>query len=123
MVINQFISSVVNRLPLLYEISVPSFTVPNTKYVLPTASARPITINGGFRMPGWSDIFGLNDDAPEDMAGFESSRARIDALVQREIDQGVPPSRIVLAGFSQGGALALHTVNLIYSLILAVITA
>lgn len=90
---------------------VPSFTVANTKYVLPTASARPITINGGYRMPGWSDILGLSDDAPEDKAGFESSRSRIDALIQREVDQGVPPSRIVLAGFSQGGALALHTVR------------
>ncbi|CAM9163053.1 unnamed protein product, partial [Ectocarpus fasciculatus] len=79
------------------------------KFVLPTASSRPISLNGGMKMPGWSDIYGLDAAAEEDKAGFEESRARVDAIVSAELAGGIAPGKIVVAGFSQGGALALHT--------------
>lgn len=89
---------------------VPEFTVPKTKYVLPTAPNRPISLNRGMKMPGWSDIRGLDARTPEDKVGFEESRARIERIIAEELSAGIAPNKIVVAGFSQGGALALHTV-------------
>lgn len=89
----------------------PDFTVSNTKFVLPTAPNRPISLNGGMKMPGWSDIHGLDVSSAEDKAGFEESRARIEKLIATEIAAGILPLKIVVGGFSQGGALALHTVR------------
>jgi len=87
----------------------PELGIPNTKFILPTASSRPISINGGHRMPGWSDIHGLDSEAPEDSAGFAESADRINKIINQEItDHQIDPKRIVVAGFSQGGALALH---------------
>ena len=60
-------------------------------------------------MPGWSDIYGLDEDAVEDAPGFAESAARIMMLVENELEQGVPPEKIAICGFSQGGALALYT--------------
>jgi len=80
-----------------------------TKFILPTAPTTPITINGGMPMPGWSDIRGLSGDAPEDRRGFDASAARVRDIIQAEVDAGIPPARIILGGFSQGGAVALHT--------------
>lgn len=57
----------------------------------------------------WSDIYGLDDRSNEDRAGFDESKNRIDRIVQTEVDKGIEPKRIVIAGFSQGGALAFHT--------------
>ncbi len=57
---------------------------------------------------GWSDIFGLQKTDREDRNGFDKSSARINEIIQKELDSGVPSSKIVVAGFSQGGALALH---------------
>jgi phospholipase/carboxylesterase len=91
-------------------ITVPDFTVPKTKFILPTASSRPISLNGGYAMPGWSDINGLDPNAAEDTVGFEESRLRIEKIMASELSNGISPSRIIIAGFSQGGALALHTV-------------
>ncbi|KAJ1437657.1 lysophospholipase-like protein II [Ochromonadaceae sp. CCMP2298] len=88
----------------------PSLGLKDTKIVLPTADTIPISLNGGMPMPGWSDIYGLSDTDKEDEAGFNASAARVMAIVQQEIDSGkVLPSKVVLAGFSQGGAVALHT--------------
>ena len=89
------------------------FTIPKTKYILPTAPSRPISLNRGMGMPGWSDIFGLDESTEEDKSGFEESRARIDKIIESELGNGIPSRRIVVAGFSQGGALALHTVWLL----------
>lgn len=89
----------------------PELNVPKTKFVLPTAKSRPISLNNGYPMPGWSDILGLDISSPEDKTGFEESRSRVNALVEKEIAAGIPASKIVIAGFSQGGALALHTVR------------
>lgn len=58
---------------------------------------------------GWSDIYGLSEKDKEDRAGFDESAARVNAIIQREIDGGIKPARIIVAGFSQGGAVAFHT--------------
>jgi len=86
----------------------PQLEIENAKFILPTAPERPISINGGYAMPGWSDIFGLDMEAAEDKKGFDESAARVNSLIQAEIDKGVAPSKILVGGFSQGGALALH---------------
>ncbi len=86
----------------------PDLGIPNTKFILPTAPNRPISLNGGMSMPGWTDIIGLDAAAPEDREGFEKSAERVNKIIQKEIDSGIPSNKIILAGFSQGGALALH---------------
>eukprot|EP01031_Cornospumella_fuschlensis_P040788 gene40788-49745_t len=88
---------------------VPELGLPNVKFILPTANNVAITINNGYRMPGWSDILGLSPSSPEDKQGMDASAERINRIIQQEIDSGVAPNKIVVAGFSQGGALALHT--------------
>jgi len=76
--------------------------------MFPHAPVRPVTINGGMRMRAWYDILNLDDiDSRVDEAGIEQSAAAVEALLAREAQRGVPRSRVVLAGFSQGGAIAL----------------
>ncbi|KAG5191439.1 lysophospholipase-like protein II [Tribonema minus] len=77
-------------------------------FILPTAPTRPISLNGGFMMPGWTDVYGLDETSKEDKEGFEQSAARIQALIDSEKAKGIPAQRVVVAGFSQGGATALH---------------
>ncbi|MDO9372679.1 MAG: alpha/beta hydrolase-fold protein [Gammaproteobacteria bacterium] len=79
------------------------------RFVFPHAPIRPVTINGGYRMRAWYDIASLDIPQGEDEAGIRESEQQVCALIQRELDQGVAADRIVLAGFSQGGAIALHT--------------
>jgi len=88
--------------------SMPELGLTTTKFVLPTAEERPISLNGGSSMPGWFDIFGLDQDSREDEAGFSESTRRIVSIIERESTQGVPLSKIAVCGFSQGGAMALH---------------
>jgi len=78
------------------------------RFIFPNAPLRPITINQGYRMPGWYDITGMDVVSGEDVAGIEQSSRAIDALIQQQIGQGIKAHRILLAGFSQGGAIALH---------------
>lgn len=78
------------------------------RVVLPHAPHRPVTINAGMRMPAWYDIQALDLRAREDAAGIHESQLQLQALIGREVAAGIPSRRIVLAGFSQGGALALH---------------
>jgi phospholipase/carboxylesterase len=83
-------------------------TWPEVRFVFPHAPVRPVTINGGMRMRAWFDILDLADiDAWVDEAGIAQSAAAVEALIAREAERGVPRSRVVLAGFSQGGAIAL----------------
>jgi phospholipase/carboxylesterase len=82
---------------------------PALRWVFPHAPVRPVTLNAGQRMRAWYDIVGLDRRAPEDEAGLRESAAAVRALVEREGRRGIPAGRIVLAGFSQGGALALFT--------------
>ena len=77
------------------------------RYVFPHAPIRPVTINGGYRMRAWYDILALDRQAPQDARGIRDSAASVRDLVARENERGVPSDRIVLAGFSQGGAIAL----------------
>ena len=79
------------------------------RWVLPSAPMRPVTANGGYVMRAWYDILGFGGRSPEDEVGLRASRDRIDALLERERSRGVPSRRTVLAGFSQGCAMALLT--------------
>src|SRR5262245_6553813 len=79
------------------------------RFVFPHAPVRPVTINGGMAMRAWYDILGFDRGAKEDSAGIRASAAAVTELVEREIERGMSSDRIVLAGFSQGGAIALHT--------------
>jgi phospholipase/carboxylesterase len=81
---------------------------PAVRFVFPHAPIRPVTINAGARMRAWYDIAGLDRRAPVVEAGIRESADAIGALVRRENERGIPASRVVLAGFSQGGAMALH---------------
>lgn len=79
------------------------------RFVFPHAPVRPVTLNGGMPMRAWYDIRELSTAGRQDVAGTRESAARIGDLVAREMGRGRPASRIILAGFSQGGAIALHT--------------
>ncbi len=78
------------------------------RFVFPHAPSRPVTINMGLIMPAWYDILGGDLRRDQDAEGIGRSADRISALLTRENERGVPSGRIVLAGFSQGGAIALH---------------
>ena len=80
---------------------------PALRFVFPHAPVRPVTINGGMRMRAWYDITGMDFATRADAGGIEESVAQVEALVAHEAARGIAPSRIVLAGFSQGGAIAL----------------
>src|SRR5690606_16663294 len=85
---------------------------PALRFVFPHAPVRPVTINNGMRMRAWYDIRNFSADElaggdRADSAGVLESVMQVEALLAREAGRGVPPSRIVLAGFSQGGAIAL----------------
>jgi phospholipase/carboxylesterase len=79
------------------------------RFVFPHAPVRPVTINGGMAMRAWYDILGFGRDVREDAAGIRASAAALSRLIDREVERGIPAERVVLAGFSQGGAVALHT--------------
>lgn len=79
------------------------------RFIFPHAPVRPVTLNNGMAMRAWYDIIGLDRNGPEDAEGIEASRSEVQALVKAEQDSGIAANRIVLAGFSQGGAIALHT--------------
>ncbi|HEY2633479.1 MAG TPA: alpha/beta fold hydrolase [Steroidobacteraceae bacterium] len=79
------------------------------RFVFPNAPIRPVTINGGMSMRAWYDLKGLDRKAAEDVAGFRQTDAQIRQLIAREVARGIPTNRIVLAGFSQGGAVSLYT--------------
>ena len=78
------------------------------RFVFPHAPSIPVSINNGFVMPAWYDIRDGDLSTRHDEAGIRQSAVQIEALIAREHDRGVPSERIVLAGFSQGGAIAYH---------------
>lgn len=82
---------------------------PAARYVFPHAATMPVTINGGAVMRAWYDIVNVDLMRREDDKGIRASQAQVEALIAREAERGIARSRIVLAGFSQGGAIALHT--------------
>ena len=79
------------------------------RFILPHAPERPVTINGGFVMPAWYDIYGLEIGSRQDEVGIRQAQGMVEALITQEQQRGIAANRIVLAGFSQGGAIALHT--------------
>lgn len=83
--------------------------LPYCKVILPTAPTQPVTMNRGMAMPSWYDITGLDHRANEKCDGIEESRQILVTLLQDEHARGIPYSRMVLGGFSQGGALSLYT--------------
>jgi len=93
--------------PIVPELDLPA--APAVRFVFPHAPMRPITINGGAVMRGWYDVMSLEGVRREDDAGVRASQARVDELIARELARGVPAARLILAGFSQGGAIALQT--------------
>lgn len=78
------------------------------RFVFPHAPVRPVTINGGYAMRAWYDIKDLTPEGRDDEGGFAEARTRIEGCIASEVAQGIDAARIVLAGFSQGGAVALH---------------
>ncbi|MGH7307932.1 MAG: alpha/beta hydrolase [Candidatus Rokuibacteriota bacterium] len=93
--------------PIVPELALP-ITLP-VRFVFPHAPPRPVTINRGMVMRAWYDVRDDGGERREDEAGVRASQDQIEALVAHEKARGVPADRIVLAGFSQGGAMALHT--------------
>ena len=93
--------------PVVEQLRLPNLGI---RFIFPHAPMMPVTINGGFVMRAWYDILeaGLARTM-EDERGLRASQARVNSLVASEADRGVPPSRVVIAGFSQGGAIALQT--------------
>jgi len=79
------------------------------RFVFPNAPIRPVTINGGMRMRAWYDIQSFDRGAAEDASGHADSAREVGELIAREVARGIPCERIVLAGFSQGGAVCLYT--------------
>ncbi|KAJ1894454.1 hypothetical protein LPJ66_005180 [Kickxella alabastrina] len=87
-----------------------SSKLPHVKFILPHAPEQPVTINNGFRMPSWYDIKSLSKIAnDDDEVGMNASMMKINQVIRSELDAGIPANRIVLGGFSQGGAMALFT--------------
>lgn len=79
------------------------------RFVFPQAPVQPVTMNFGHSMPAWYDLFGLALDSRQDEAGIRRAEMLLAQVIQSEITAGISSNKIVLAGFSQGGALALHT--------------
>ncbi len=95
-----------------FEPIVPELRLPPelaVRFIFPHAPSIPVTINGGMVMPAWFDIRGMDLDNAVDANDIQQSAEATRALIQREVERGIPCERIVLAGFSQGGAVALHT--------------
>ena len=82
---------------------------PAARYVFPHAPQIPVSINNGYVMRAWYDILGTDLVRREDEAGLRRSQTQVEQLIDREVARGMPRSRIVLAGFSQGGAITLQT--------------
>ena len=93
-------------LPLVPELHLPDNVAP--RFIFPNAPVRPVTVNNGLSMRAWYDIYSRGVRDREDAAGIRASSAAVHALIDRECAAGISAARIVLAGFSQGGAIALQ---------------
>jgi phospholipase/carboxylesterase len=92
--------------PIVPELGLPASRP--VRFIFPNAPQRPVTINMGMRMRAWYDILQMGGGT-EDEAGIRESQAQIEGLIAGEVKRGVPHNKIVLAGFSQGGAIVLQT--------------
>ncbi|WP_409265512.1 alpha/beta hydrolase [Massilia sp. BHUDP2] len=93
--------------PLVNELDLAG--LPGIRFVFPHAKTMPVTINGGYVMRAWYDITGAELTRREDEGGLRASQRDVEALIAREKARGIPASRIILAGFSQGCAMTLQT--------------
>jgi phospholipase/carboxylesterase len=93
--------------PIVSELRLPE-SLP-VRFIFPHATPRPVTINNGFVMRAWYDIKGFGPERPEDEAGIRESEGVVRQYMEQQIAQGIAADRIILAGFSQGGAIALQT--------------
>lgn len=92
--------------PIVDQLQLPSHS--SIRFIFPHAPVRPITINQNYPMPGWYDIRSLSSFEDEDVAGIKESSVILQQLCEAQEADGIASSRIVIAGFSQGGAIALH---------------
>ena len=92
--------------PIVSELRLPESLA--VRFIFPHATPRPVTINNGFVMRAWYDIKGFGPDRPEDETGIRESEGVVRGYLEQQIAQGICADRIVLAGFSQGGAIALQ---------------
>ena len=79
------------------------------RFILPHAPSMAVTRNNGYVMPAWYDLFAPSESQQEDLVGITRSEDYLNSLIENEIKRGIASDKIVLAGFSQGGAIALHT--------------
>jgi phospholipase/carboxylesterase len=93
--------------PIVPELRLPASMA--VRFLFPNAPSIPITINGGYVMPAWYDITALDVERKVDVEQLVASAERVRCLIDREVERGIPSERIVLAGFSQGGAVAYQT--------------
>ncbi len=93
--------------PIVSQLSLPDDA--RLRFVFPHAPVQPVTINGGAAMRSWYDILSFDTEGRADRDGVIKSSALLEGLIEHEIERGIAPDRIVLAGFSQGGAVAMHT--------------
>lgn len=93
--------------PLVRELDLSG--LPGIRFVFPHANSIPVTVNGGYVMRAWYDIMGSDIARREDEGGLRDSQLQVEALIAREKARGIPASRIILAGFSQGCAMTLQT--------------
>lgn len=108
-----------------FEPIVPELNLPpelHIRFVFPHAPSIPVTINGGMVMPAWYDILEMSIDRKIDTAQIEQSAQAIKDLIEREVERGIPTERIVIAGFSQGGAVAYETALSYYKPLAGLIT-
>lgn len=91
--------------PIAPELKLPEALA--VRFVFPHAPERPVTINGGMRMRAWYDIKSLDFNSRADIDGVRESAAQVEALIAQQVEKGIPHDKIVLAGFSQGGVIAL----------------
>ncbi len=92
--------------PIVPDLGLPAALA--VRFVFPHAPSIPVTINNGYSMPAWYDILDMDLERRADQEGLKASAARVAQLIDRERERGIPTARIVLAGFSQGGAVGLH---------------
>ncbi|MEW6998310.1 alpha/beta hydrolase [Colwelliaceae bacterium BS250] len=90
--------------PIVPELRLPSYM--SVRFVFPHSARIPVTINGGMVMPAWYDILDMSIERKVDVAQLNASAVAVQKLIDREISRGIPAQRIILAGFSQGGAVA-----------------
>ena len=95
-----------------FEPIVPELRLPadlSLRFIFPHAPVQPVTINGGMAMRSWYDIVSFDSEGRADRAGLLESSGLLEELIGREIERDIAPQKIVVAGFSQGGAVAIHT--------------